>query len=229
MKVKRVVIIANGTLNNLDFYRRQIRAEDYIVCADGGANHVLAMGLIPHLVVGDLDSIDHKVRQKLCQYPTAFLQYPSEKEKSDLELALDKAVELGPEEIIIIGAFGGRRLDHTFANIMLMNVPLNCGAAVTLFDEDHEIRLVDSEAAIKGRVGDYLSLLPLTAEVKGVVTEGLKYPLQGETLYFSSTRGLSNEFIETEGRIKVSEGKLLVIKVKKGDLKIIFGIKTYNP
>ena len=216
MQIKRVVIIANGTLNDLKFYRKRIREDDYLICADGGANHALAMGLIPHLVVGDLDSIDDEVRQELCRVSTEFLQYPSEKEKSDLELALDKAIELRPGKIVLIGVFGGRRMDHTFANIMLMNVPLNCGIAVEIFDEDHEVRLVNSGVTIKGQAGDYLSLLPLTAEVKEVVTEGLKYPLTGETLFFSSSRGLSNEFTGREASIKLRSGILLVVKVKKG-------------
>ena len=215
MQVKRVVIIANGTLNDLKFYRKRIREDDYLICADGGANHALAMGLTPHLVVGDLDSIDDEVSQELCRVSTEFLQYPSEKEKSDLELALDKAIELRPGKIVLIGVFGGRRMDHTFANIMLMNVPLNRGIAVEIIDEDHEVRLVNSDVTIKGQAGDYLSLLPLTAEVKEVVTEGLKYPLTGETLFFSSSRGLSNEFTGLEASIKVGAGTLLVIKVMK--------------
>ena len=215
MQFKRVVIIANGTLNDLNFYRERIREDDFLICADGGANHALAMGLIPHLVVGDLDSIDNEVRQKVSKFPTEFLQYPTEKEKSDLELALDKAIELGPEEIVMIGVLGGRRMDHTFANIMLMNVPLSCGIDVKVFDEDHEVRLVNSEVTIKGQAGDYLSLLPLTAEVEDVVTEGLKYPLKGESLFFSSSRGLSNELTVREATIKVKAGILLAIKVKK--------------
>ncbi|MDO9533871.1 MAG: thiamine diphosphokinase [Bacillota bacterium] len=216
MQIKRVVIIANGTVNDLNYCREQIREEDYLICADGGANHALAMGLIPHLVVGDLDSIDDEVRQKLCGASTEFLQYPTEKEKSDLELALDKAITLRPQEIVLIGVFGGRRMDHTFANIMLMNVPLSRGIAVKIFDEDHEVQLVNSEVTSKGQAGDYLSLLPLTAEVEDITTEGLKYPLKGESLFFSSSRGLSNEFIGREARIKVKAGILLVIKVKKG-------------
>jgi len=215
MQVKRVVIIANGTINDLEFYQGQIREEDFLICADGGANHALAMGLIPHLVVGDLDSIDVQVRKKLCSTPTKFLQYPAQKEKSDLELALDKAIELCPEEIVMIGVFGGSRMDHTYANLMLLNVSFHRGINAKIIDEDHEVRLVNSEINIQGQPGDYLSLLPLTAEVEGVVTEGLKYPLKGETLYFSSSRGLSNEFISREASITVKAGMLLLMKVKK--------------
>jgi thiamine pyrophosphokinase len=214
MQAKRIIIIANGTLNDLSFYREQIREEDYLICADGGANHALAMGLIPHLVVGDLDSIDAQVKQKLCRVSTEFLQFPPEKEKTDLELAMEKAIELSPQEIVLIGVFGSRRMDHTFANLMLMNLPLNCGIAVKVFDEDHEVRLVNSEVTIQGQPGDYLSLLPLTAEVEDVVTEGLKYPLKGERLFFSSSRGLSNEFTGREASIKLSAGLLMVVKVK---------------
>ncbi len=211
MACRRVVVIANGALNDPQFIRDQLKEDDYIICADGGALHALKMGLRPDLVVGDLDSLPAAASGRLKEEGVKFLRFPAEKDHSDLELALQRAVALTPTEILLTGVLEGERLEHAFGNLMLLIIPLRAGIPAQIIDEKHRIFLVDSELTVTGRPGDYVSLFSLTAVVDNVRTEGLKYPLKGEKLYFGSTRGLSNEFIATTARVSVGAGLLLVI------------------
>ncbi len=216
MAYARIVIIANGDMNDPDFYRSLVGESDYIICVDGGASYALAMGLIPALVIGDLDSLRDDDRFKLRKINPELVLHPPEKEKSDLELALDRAVEMDPQEILIICALGGERVDHALINLLLLLKPLEKGIGAAIVDEKREIRLVNQAIALEGRPGDYLSLFSLQAETKGIVTEGLKYPLNNESLFFASTRGLSNEFMAASAKVTLQEGLLLVIKTGAG-------------
>jgi thiamine pyrophosphokinase len=215
MTYKRIVVVANGEMNDPQYIRRQIRGDDYIICADGGAVHALAMGLQPGLVVGDMDSLPSRVLEQLEEGGADFLRFPAEKDQSDLELALERAVEMAPAEILLVGALGGERFDHAFGNLMLLNIPLRAGVPAKIIDERHRIYLIESSITLQGSPGEILSLFPLTAAVTGVKTEGLKYPLNGETLHFASSRGLSNEFISASARITADGGLLAVITYRK--------------
>jgi len=212
MSSKRVVIIANGTLSNLDYHRSLLKGDDYFICINGGAVHAFNLGIKPDLVLGDLDSLQPGEREKLVRLDLELIEYPSAKEKSDLELALDKAVKIKPQEIMIIGALGGKRADHFFANLLLLLVPLHRGIPAKIIDEFQEIRIISKELIIKGSPGDYLSLFALTPETGGISTEGLKFPLDNDSLKFASTLGLSNEFAASSARITLQSGLLLVIK-----------------
>jgi thiamine pyrophosphokinase len=207
----RIVVVANGDLSDPQYIHRQIRADDTIICADGGALHALAMGLQPALVVGDMDSLPSHLIKRLKDGGAQFLRFPVEKDQSDLELALERAVEMAPAEILLLAALGGERLDQAFGNLMLLTIPLRAGIPAQIIDERHRVFLVDSEITLQGSPGEIVSLFPLTAAVYGVKTEGLKYPLCGETLYFASTRGLSNVFSGASARVSTVSGLLLVI------------------
>ena len=214
MSPKRVVIIANGdlNLNNLIFYDRLLEPDDYTICVNGGTGHALALGLKPDLIIGDLDSLEPGHKLAIEQLGSQIIRHPSEKDQSDLELAIDYAVEMQPAEILIIGALGGKRADHSFINLLLLSIPLRRGVSARIIDESQEIRLVDKEVSIEGKQGDYLSLFSLTAETGGITTKGLKFPLKREILYFASTRGLSNELTASPAKITIDSGLLLVIK-----------------
>lgn len=211
---KQIILIANGSFNDLDYYRGQIKEGDYVICADGGAKYALLLGITPHLVIGDLDSIEGDVYEALQRGQTQFIKYPAEKDESDLELALLKALSLKPKQITIWGALG-KRIDHLFANLMLLTLPLKHGIKTKLIDEDHEIYVIDKELELTGSKGDLLSLFPLSKEVNGITTSGLKYQLDNETLYLGPTRGLSNEFTNNIAQVSFDDGLLLVIHVKK--------------
>ncbi len=209
--MKRVLIFANGEYSSLDFYHNNIQFDDYIICADGGTNTAWEAGIIPDLVMGDFDSVDKSILKKLENEKTKFIEFSSEKDESDLELAVLKAATLTPSEIIIFGALG-KRLDHILGNLILLTIPLEAGIKGYILEEEYEIYLIDNDIEVERGRNSILSLFPLTPVVQGVETWGLKYPLMKEELYLGRSRGLSNEFAENKARIKIKEGKLLIIK-----------------
>ncbi len=210
----RVVIIAGGDLEDDSWHREFIRADDTVICADGGSAHALRMGINPDLVIGDLDSLPKTDKEALSALNKRVMQYPVAKDKSDLELALEYAVKTEPGEIVIIGALGGSRVDHCFINLLLLKKPLDENIPASIIDSKTEIRLFKSSFKMNGQPGDIISLFSLTPGVEGLVTEGLKYPLKDEHLHFSSTRGLSNQFTENVASVSFRKGLLLVIKTR---------------
>ncbi len=212
MKNCRVIIIANGDLKKPAYYRELIKGDDYIICVNGGSIHALAIGVRPHLLIGDLDSLPKDTRLKIMEAKPELIEFPAAKDKSDLELAVDYALALNPGEIIIIGALGGARVDHALFNIMLLILPLEKGIPARILDETQQIYICRSRLELDGSPGDYLSLFALNGNAEEVTTEGLKYHLQGETLQFASSRGLSNVFTASQATVSIKSGLLLAIK-----------------
>lgn len=206
-----ILIFANGAYGDPEFYRQEVTGKAYIIAVDGGTNFLLELGIYPDEIHGDFDSIDAGVYRECQEKAIPMQSHPSEKDKSDLELALIRACELQPAHITIYGALG-KRVDHLLSNIMVLLVPIEQGIPAVLRDEMHEITIVTSSLRLKGTPGDYLSLFPLTREAKGIVTKGLKYALNKESLYLGPSRGLSNEFTESTAEISLEDGFLIAIK-----------------
>ncbi len=205
----RTVIIANGECPTSRVVQSWLRAGDRLICADGGARHALALGLRPALVVGDLDSLDEIAQAQLRALGARFVVYPSAKDETDLELALLLAVQEGATEIVVMGGFGGR-LDQTIANVLLLTLPQLESVSARLVDGSQQAFLVRAEAEIQGQPGDTLSLIPLGGDAQ-VCTEGLLYPLRGETLLFGPARGVSNVLTAPLARISLRQGMVLAI------------------
>ena len=223
--MSRILIFANGHLPDLDAACALLRPDDTILAADGGTRHVLALGRTPNIIIGDLDSLTFdpstssgQALRPLTEQGTQVIQFPRDKNETDLELAIQHALTLKPSEIIIIGALGGR-LDQTLGNLSLLSDPRpfeNLRATLSTFD----LRLDDGvEAAffcrdqveVQGRSGDLVSLIPWGGVVEGVRTEGLRWPLSNETLYPYKTRGISNELLAETATIQIQSGLLLIV------------------
>jgi len=207
---KRYVIIANGEMSDYDWYRRQLRPDDFILCADGGSRHALNMGVTPHLVLGDFDSIPPEVRQRLVDGQCPCQAYPGEKDATDTEIALEWCLTQAPEEILFLGVLGSR-LDHTLANVFLLaKVPE--GIPARIIDRQNEAFLVRQGISLAGLPGDNLSILCLDPLGSGVSTRGLKYILREDILNFGSSRGVSNQFVREEVSVTLESGWALVIQ-----------------
>jgi len=208
--MQRILIFANGEIPRLENARLLLHADDYTICADGGTRHALALGLKPNLVIGDMDSIDNGQWQKLKDAGVPIELFPRDKNETDLELALDHAIELEPKVILIIGALGGR-LDQTFGNTALLSDARLSAVDVRLDDGVEEIFFCRAQEEVRGRSGDVVSLIPWGNPVHGVQTQGLKWQLHSETLFPEKTRGISNEMSGEVASIKIESGLLLVI------------------
>jgi thiamine pyrophosphokinase len=206
----RTIIFANGELPNIERARALVRADDYVICADGGTHHALALGITPHLIIGDMDSVTKAVVQRLKKADVPIELYPRNKNETDLELALNRAVEKSPSSILIIGALGGR-LDQTLGNISLLSDSRLATLDCRLDDGVEEVFFCLDSSRVKGRRGDIVSLIPWNGAVKGISTNGLRWPLNNETLYPEKTRGISNEMLEAVAEVSIEVGSLLII------------------
>lgn len=212
----RAIIIANGQVHDSDFCQSQVTPTDLVICADGGADNALALGLSPDVVIGDLDSIDESLRLQLEKKHCQFITHPARKDETDLELAMKYAAEQGAHEMLILGALG-HRLDHTLANVLLLALPALRSVQAKILDGRQEVFLIRDEALIGGQVGDTLSLLSLTEQVTGIYTEGLEYPLENGTLYLGPARGVSNVLTAPQARVRVGQGLLLAVIIHNDD------------
>ena len=204
----RAVIFANGEPEDREAVRALLRPADRLIAADGGARHCLALGLTPHHVVGDLDSLTPAEVAALRQAGVRLHPHPAAKDETDLELALSLAVETGAADILVLGALGGR-LDMLLANVLLLAHPALAAARVTLWSARQTTWLIRPPGAdIPGRPGDTLSLIPLAGAAHGVVTHGLAYPLRRETLTSGPARGVSNVLTGEPARVELETGLL---------------------
>lgn len=208
------VIVANGPDFDAAPFRALLEQTDLLIAADGGANALYQIGLLPQLVIGDLDSINPETDAWLEANAVELQRFPAEKDETDLELALLLAAQRGAKRIIVLAAFGGR-WDQSLANMALLALPELEGCDVRLLDQEQQAFLIRTEREIEGEVGDTLSLLPLGGFAQGVSTQGLYYPLYDATLHYARARGISNVIIETPAKVWVRKGLLLAVHTPK--------------
>lgn len=208
----RAVILANGEIGRADLLGIWIRDEDLVIAADGGARHALAAGVVPHIVVGDFDSLSSGHLAEMERAGARIVRVPAEKDETDTHLALNMAVESGAREVVLLGATGNR-IDHTLSNLLLLPPLAEAGIALRVIDEKNDIRLVagGSAAEIAGSPGGFVSLIPLTSEVTGINLSGFKYPLRDGRLAWGLSLGVSNELPGESGLVEVGKGMLAVI------------------
>jgi thiamine pyrophosphokinase len=204
----RTIIFANGRLSQPP----ELRPDDWIIAADGGARHCLAWGLRPRVVIGDLDSLSEDDLASLNADQVQIIQHPRRKDYTDLELALEYALKQGADEIIIVAALG-ERWDQTLANLLLPAA--FAPGRIRLVDDHQEIGFLRSgeHTLICGEPGDTVSLIPLSKEARGIYTQHLEYPLDNETLHFGSTRGISNVLLEQSGYVSLQEGLVAYVVI----------------
>ncbi|MFC2035907.1 thiamine diphosphokinase [Chloroflexota bacterium] len=207
----KALILVNGELYKPDILQRRIRTEtfDLVLGADGGTHHAYTLNVTPDAIIGDLDSLSDLEQQGIRN--TKFVSYPAEKDKTDLELALIYAEEQGADQIVIVGAMGGR-IDMTIANILLLAHANLSTCRIEVWHGEQTGWVINPPGeAISGHPRDIVSLIPLGGYASGVTTKGLKYSLKDEGLSFVSSRGISNLLEKSSAHIKLSEGLLLVI------------------
>jgi thiamine pyrophosphokinase len=210
----RAVIFANGHLSDPDVDRARLRSGDWILAADGGLHNARRLGVNPSVVIGDLDSIDPEDPPGLAALAASgatLVRHPQRKDETDLELALQYAVQQGAQEILVLGALGDR-WDQTLANALLLASPRLATTRTWLADGGQLLTVIRGGQSItlEAPAGTTLSLLPLAGDALGVRTQGLEYTLSGETLVFSATRGISNTFLAGSATVGLDQGLLLV-------------------
>jgi len=209
-EVKRAVLFGAAPCASWRFLEAYLTGEEVVICADGGVNHARAAGLTPHYLVGDWDSGGHP------EEGIPAISLPVEKNETDLQAAAQLACDLSCQELLLCGCTGGR-LDHTAANLLLLELVGARGVSALLVDEDNEARFsaggtvtVPNSPAYR-----YLSIVPLDARVEGVTLRGLKYPLTDAVLARGDTLSMSNEPLEEPCVITTGSGRILIIRSKR--------------
>jgi thiamine pyrophosphokinase len=210
----RAIIVANGQVNPDERYGHLLRADDWVIAADGGAILADKLGLEPQLVIGDMDSLPPHARAELEARGCQFVAHSPRKDETDTELAIRYALQQGADEIVLLGA-AGDRLDHTLANFFLRALPELAGVRATIVSGDSETWLLrgGGELEIRGSPGDTVTLLPVGQDAVGVSTQGLEWPLHGHTLRFGPARGVSNVMTVPVARVTLRQGLLLVFRL----------------
>ncbi len=212
-RIQAVAVVVNGTIRDATWTKERIMNCDYVIGVDGGNNYLHRMGIVPDLIIGDLDSIAEETRIFFTDRGCSFMTFPAAKDQSDLQLSLEHAASLHPDRIHLWGALG-KRFDHAYGNVLLLSRMADQGVRVVIEDEDHEIQVITARKEYQNMAGDVLSLFSLTPETTGVVTRGMAYPLCRETLYQGDTRGLSNIIKDPEASVSLESGKLLAIRIR---------------
>lgn len=182
-----------------------------MIGADGGARVARALGLNPHLIIGDMDSLGEdkeQFRKDGCDW----VLHRAEKDETDTHLALGWAFSRGYRDLTIVFQRTGR-LDHVMSAIFVGAGFVEAGASVRYVDASFEAMVIKgpAEMCVRSDTRLIVSLLPLTPSVSGITLKGMKYPLRDEPLALGESRGTSNETVAPEARVAVREGLLLVL------------------
>lgn len=184
-----------------------------VIAADGGLGLASALHLTVDVLVGDMDSVSAEDLERVTQSGARIERHPTDKDVTDLELALDEATAAGATEITVIGGSGGR-LDHLLANAHLLSRHRYRSIALQWLTSTETVHVCDPDrpVTIRGAVGSRVSLIPVAGAAGGVATTGFHWPLHGEDLPAGSTRGMSNTMTGEKASVSVTAGTLLVVQ-----------------
>lgn len=218
------LILADGDAPSRDALDRGwpgwFHGVDLVIAADGGARHAPALKVDIDLWVGDGDSLGEAGITALVTRGVAIERWPTDKDRSDTELAVLAALQRDAAGVIIVGALGGPRIDHALANVNLLAMAELGERSGTIYTATSRMTLCRGPnprgdggwTALTAHPGDLVSLLPYGGDVEGVSTSGLLYPLRDEPLRTGSSRGLSNVVTSVGGRVAVRRGSLLIVE-----------------
>ncbi len=207
----RFTVVASGDLADGD--ERWLDGAT-VIAADAGATSLDRLGRTPDRLVGDLDSISDELLARLAAAGVAIDRHAADKDASDTELALEAAIAAGATRIVVLGATGGRRLDHELANVLLLADPALGARDVRIVHGPTTVRVLrdGGRLELEGSAGDLVTLLPVGGDAIGVRIDGVRWPLADATLRLGRSRGLSNEVVEPRASVSLERGSLLVVE-----------------
>lgn len=207
----KALLVASGTAPGDKLLRRRAKEADLLIAVDNGLAAFDRCGIVPDLIVGDMDSVP---RGMLAAYEAKaeVVTAPAEKNETDAALAIDEAVKRGVEKIVLLGATGGR-IDHLLSNLMLLKYAYNKDAALSIEDDGHEIFMCKGETEIYGKKGQTVSIIPVNKSAV-VNAKGLYYPLENLLLTNEKPRGVSNIFLGEKASVS-SDDFVFIIKIKE--------------
>lgn len=210
--MKRAVIVSNGSITDFDFTKSLIKNDDFIICADGAAHHLIKMGVCPDVWIGDYDSCTLTKEQfEHFSKESEIISLNPIKNATDTEEACNYAIQHGFDFVLMLGSIG-TRIDHSLANIYLLKKLAAANVCAQIVNENNIVYIAKNENIIKRQNGFYyVSLMSLSDRLEDVSIEGMKYPLNHSDISQNSSLGVSNELIAECGRITIGNGTALII------------------
>lgn len=210
--MQRTIILAGAPIENLQWAKKQIKGDDYIICADGGAHHAKEMGVVPDLVIGDFDSICPDLLRFYQQHDTVEARCDPDQYSTDFMKALSRVRE--GDEVVVMGAMGARA-DHDFSNYLILS-DLKQSNHIALLSDKEERRILQSDFKFSGEVGQKIGIFPLRT-IHNLHFEGLEYAAEDMTgPYEFGWNGACNVLKAKTAEIQMDTGAALFIR-------------TYNP
>lgn len=208
-KINRILIFANGML--FPSFLAEIKRGDFIVAVDGAALWLLNNQVMPDAAIGDFDSVTKRELETIQKKVKKVLIYPEKKDYTDLHLAVNYAIDLNPQQVVIFGATGSR-LDHTLAALQMLILFARRGIEAKIKDNSNELTLVESSVSVKKSNNyKYLSVVPFTKRAV-VSIGGCRYNVGEKVIKRGETVGISNQIIAHKANIEVKKGTIMLIR-----------------
>jgi thiamine pyrophosphokinase len=191
----------------------------WIIAADSGVDIAYGLGWTPDVAIGDFDSVTPVGLARARRDGVEIIEHPAAKDETDIELALREAIHRGATEVTVV-ALGGGRLDHFLANVLALGAGDLASARVSAVTDTAKVVVVrggDPPVPLEGVPGDLVTLLPVGGPAAGIVTSGLLYPLDHDTLPAGTSRGVSNVVTSVPATVALEAGTLLAITPRQGD------------
>ena len=207
--IGRCVIVGGAEINNYDFIREKLYADDFVIFCDSGLKHLENLQAQPSLIVGDFDSHENP------HLDVETIVLPCEKDDTDTVYAVKEALKRGYDNFLLIGVVGAR-LDHTLGNVSILLYLDSLNKKGCIIDDYSEMEIVSNEPVSISNRYSFFSLLNITGCAKGITITGAKYPLVDGEISCEYQYGVSNEVLPGQVAVlSVKEGKLLLIKIRK--------------
>ena len=208
--MERAVLFCNGEIKDIEYHKTLLKADDFIIAVDGGGRYCMKMDILPSVAIGDFDSLEAEIRTYFNEKNVETVSFPADKDYIDMVLGIEEARKRGYKDILILGAFGGRRADMFFGNLLAL---ANYDESIVMKDEENEARFLPegNRLHLKGSPGSYVSILPLSDTVATDESDGLKYPLGGLVFHRGETRSISNELTGESASLGIIKGSALVM------------------
>ena len=206
----RCVIVGGAGIRNYQTLWEYLNPDDFNIFCDSGLYHQEALGIQPHLIVGDFDSHPNP------HLDVETIVLPCEKDDTDTVFAVKEAVRRGFDDFLLLGA-AGRRLDHTLGNVSILLMLHRQGKRAMLVDDYSEMEIVSGRPVCIDDSFPFFSLLNISGTAKGIMVENAKYPLRDAEIQCTYQYGISNEVLPGhQASVSVGEGELLLVKVRRG-------------